>query len=612
MKSQIQKDENLQQTRWDLSALYKSLDDEKIAVDIEQVESMARAFPERYKGQLNTKLELALRDIIVMEEISEAMFAYLYLMSSRDADNEKIKQKMSVASERIAVAMAGMAFFDIELGAMPEDVYLAQVEKSPILLQHKPYLDKIRQNAKYNLSEAEETLLTKISPFTSSEWDDMMDEMETKLRFRLPVFGGLWHKTYNMSEILNIANASHSAKLRKRALDELNRELERSNYLNLRVRALNLLVGEKNMLDTERGFEYPMQARNISNNLDKDTVDALHKTVLEYGSVQGKRYYKILKKLLGKDVLEWADRNAPLPFESKAYYSWDDCVKTVLSAYKKFSPRLEALIEDSFANHRVDAPVYAGKTSGAYNYTIVAEGGKVLTYTFLNYMGTVRDVMTLAHELGHSVHGQLAGAKQGVLQTQAPMAYAETASIFGEMLTFEYMLEQIKDKRERLALLLMKANDWINSVNRQISFSFFEQEVHNKRKNGKLTTKDFNDIWVKVSKDMYGEDGELFRYRNMENLWCYVGHFMRPFYVYAYAFGELFTQSLFAVKTRTPREFERLYIEMLESGSTKNAVELMAPFGLDPRKSDFWRQGIDVSIKKWLDEAEKIMMELGL
>ena len=612
MRNSVKNDTNLINTRWDLSALYKSIDDEKIDVDIEQVEKMALAFPKRFKGQLSEKLEPALKDIIVMQEISEAMFAYLYLMSSRDAENELIKQKLSVASERLSVAMAGMAFFDIELGAMTEDVYMKQLETSPLLMQHKPYLDKIRQNAKYNLSETEETLLTKISPFTSAEWDDMMDEMETKLRFRLPVLGGLWHKTYNMSEILNIANASHSAKNRKKALDKLNKELADSNYLSLRVRALNLLMGEKNMLDRERGFEYPMQGRNISNNLDKETVEALHKTVLEYGSVQGKRYYKILKKLLGKDVLAWADRNAPLPFESKAYYSWDDCVKTVLGAYRKFSPKLEALIKDSFANHRIDAPVYQGKTSGAYNYTIVAEGGKVLTYTFLNYMGTVRDVMTLAHELGHSVHGQLAGAKQGVLQTQAPMAYAETASIFGEMLTFEYMLEQIKDKREKLALLLMKANDWINSVNRQISFSFFEQEVHNRRSKGKLTTSDFNNIWVKVSKDMYGEDGELFHYDNMENLWSYVGHFMRPFYVYAYAFGELFTQSLFAVKSRTPREFEKLYIEMLESGSTKNAVELMAPFGLDPRKADFWRQGIDVSIKKWLDEAEKIIMELGL
>ena len=227
-------------------------------------------------------------------------------------------------------------------------------------------------------------------------------------------------------------------------------------------------------------------------------------------------------------------------------------------------------------------------------------------------MGSVRDVMTLAHELGHSVHGQLAGETQGVLQAQAPMAYAETASIFGEMLTFEYLLSTIKNKKEKLALLLSKANDWINSVNRQISFSEFEQLSHTKRKEGKLSTEDFNKIWLDVTKQMYGKDGEIFKYENMENLWCYVGHFMRPFYVYAYSFGELFTQSLFAIKNENKKDFEKLYIEMLKSGSTKNAVELMKPFGLDPRKSDFWEKGINISIKKWLDEAESLMKELKI
>ena len=442
--------------------------------------------------------------------------------------------------------------------------------------------------------------------FLSGEWNDMMDEIETKLQFR---FG---RKKYNISEIINLSNTSHNAKKRKKALDELNSVLASSGYANLRARALNLVMGEKNLMDKERGFKSPMEARNISNNLDAKTVDALHTAVAKYGAEQGKRYYNILRKLLHKKILHWSDRNAPLPFESKTYYSWDKCVDTVMNAYQNFSPTLADLIKDSFKNHRIDAPVYKGKTSGAYNYTVVAKGGKVYTWTFLNYLGTTRDVMTLAHELGHSVHGQLAGKKQGTLQAQAPMAYAETASIFGEMLTFEYMLNKLTDKKEKLVLLLSKANDWINSVNRQISFSFFEQIIHEKRKLGKLTDSDFNDAWMKVSKDMYGRDGEVFTYDNMENLWSYVGHFMRPFYVYAYSFGELFTQSLFAVKSKNPKKFEKLYIEMLESGSSKNAVELMKPFGLNPTNSSFWKQGIDISIKKWLDEAEILIKELKL
>ncbi len=602
----MKKDENLLNIRWDLTPLYKSIKDKKIETDIKKVEKLCFDFPKKYKNHLNTKLENALKDIITIDEITSTMFAFFYLMSSRDAENQEIKKQTSIASERLSVALANLTFFDIELGTLDKKVYEGQLKNSKLLTHHKPYLDKIRKNAKYQLSEPVETILTKISPFLSGEWDDMMDEIETKLQFS---FG---RKKYNISEIINLSNTSHNAKKRKKALDELNRVLETSNYANLRARALNMVMGEKNLMDKERGFKSPMEARNISNNLDAKTVDALHTAVAKYGAEQGKRYYNILRKLLHKKILHWSDRNAPLPFESKVYYPWNKCVDTVINAYQNFSSTLADLIRDSFKNHRIDAPVYKGKTSGAYNYTVVAEGGKVYTWTFLNYLGTTRDVMTLAHELGHSVHGQLAGKKQGTLQTQAPMAYAETASIFGEMLTFEYMLNQITDKKEKLALLLSKANDWINSVNRQISFSFFEQIIHEKRKHGKLTTKNFNDAWMKVSKDMYGRDGEVFTYDNMENLWSYVGHFMRPFYVYAYSFGELFTQSLFAVKSKNPKKFEKLYIQMLESGSTKNAVELMKPFGLNPTNSTFWKQGIDISIKKWLDEAEILIKELKL
>lgn len=601
----MKKDEKLLNTRWDLTPLYKSINDSQISKDIKEVETISQAFPIKYKGKLNTKLHDALVDIIKIDEITTTMFAYFYLMGSRDAENQEIKKQTSLATEKISVALANLTFFDIELGAISKESYEKQLKESPLLKKHKPYMDKIRKNAKYQLSESVETILTKVSPFMSSEWDDMMDEMETKLEFKLG------RKKYNLSEIIHISNTAHNSKLRKKALDELNKVLETSNYANLRTRALNLTIGEKNLMDNERGFKHPMSARNISNNLDDKTVDALHTAVAKYGSEQGKRYYKILKKLLKKKSLNWSDRNAPLPFESKAYYSWDKCVETVISAYEKFSPTLANLIKDSFKNNRIDAPVYKGKTSGAYNYTMVAKGGKVYTWTFLNYLGTTRDVMTLAHELGHSVHGQLAGEKQGTLQAQAPMAYAETASIFGEMLTFEYMLENIKDKKEKLVLLLSKANDWINSVNRQISFSFFEQIIHKQRKSGKLTSSDFNNAWLKVSKDMYGKDGEIFNYDNIENLWSYVGHFMRPFYVYAYSFGELFTQSLFAIKEKT-ENFEKLYIDMLSSGSTKDAVSLMKPFGLNPNDSKFWKQGIDVSIKKWLDEAEILIKELKL
>ena len=598
------KETNLQNIRWDLTPFYKSIHDVKIKTDIEKVKTLSNKIIKDYKGKLNNSLENALETLIEIDEITSKIFAYFYLMSSRDADNQEIKKQMSKATEELSKSLSLLSIFEIELAKMDKVDYENQVKNSPLLKKHKPYMDKIRNNAKHLLDEKVEMILSKMSPFGVSEWDDMMDEEETKLVFKLG------RKKYNLSEILHITNSSHKAKKREKALTEINNVLASSGYQNHRTRALNVVMGKKNLMDEERGFKHILDSRNIDNNLDDKTVEALHNAVLKYGSVQGKRYYNILKKLLKKKILLWSDRNAPIPFESKTYINWDKCVEIVLNSYENFSPTLADLIRDSFKNNRIDAPVYKGKTSGAYNYTVVSNGGRVYTWTFLNYMGSVRDVMTLAHELGHSVHGQLAGEAQGTLQAQAPMAYAETASIFGEMLTFEYLLSTIKNKKEKLALLLSKANDWLNSVNRQISFSLFEQKAHTKRKNGKLSTEDFNNIWLDVTKQMYGREGEIFTYKNMENLWSYVGHFMRPFYVYAYSFGELFTQSLFAVKNDNPKNFEKLYLDMLKSGSTKNAVSLMKPFGLDPRKPDFWKKGIDISIKKWLDEAEKLMSEI--
>ena len=602
----MKQDVNLINTRWDLTPLYTSIYDKNISKDIDTVIKMCDDFQNKYKGKLDKNLEEAIKDLILMDEISTTIFAFFYLNSSRDGANEEIKKQTSIAEGQLSVAFAQISFFDIEVGKMSDVDFETQIEKSTILKHNKPFLLKIRKNAKYQLTETVETMLSKLSPFLDNEWDDMLDEKETSLKFRLGF------KNYNLSEILHITSNSKSSRKRKKALNIVNKELKDSGYQTLRARALNIVMGHKNLIDKERGFNGILDARNISNNLDNETVNILHKTVNVYGKEQGFRYYKIIKKLLKKDILNWSDRNAPLPFESTETYSWDECKNIVLNAYNNFSPILSNLIQYNFDNNRIDAPLYDGKTSGAYNYSIASKEGKIYSWTFLNYLGTTRDVMTLAHELGHSVHGLLAGKKQGTLQMQAPMAYAETASIFGEMLTFEYLIKNTKNKKEKLALLLNKSNDWLNSVNRQISFSNFEQLCHEQRKNGKLTTKDFNNIWLQVTKDMYGEDGDIFNYDNTENLWCYVSHFMRPFYVYAYAFGELFTQSLFAVKEQNKEKFIPLYIEMLESGSTKNAIELMKPFGLDPRNEEFWKNGINVSIKKWLDEAEILISELHL
>ena len=582
--------------RWDLTQLYGGLDDPKIGADLEKAEELCGHLA-RLKGRLAKELPAALELVVGISELSGALEAYFYLLSSCDVENQGIKKAMSAASERLARAFAATSFIDIEIAAIPEADYAA-LQSSPIVARHKPYLDRIRRDAKFQLSEKEESLLVRISPFASGEWDDMLDEFESKVPF---VLDG---KTLTLAEIVHAMNASHDSDTRSNAMKALNDTLGRSNYSWLRARALNLVAGRKSALDSLRGFESPMHSRNLHNNLDDKVVDALHESVRKYAVPEMARYHKILAKLLGKEKLLWSDRNAPLPFEDKRTIPYPEAEKLVLDSFKGFSPKIAALLRESLDARRLDAPALKGKASGAYNCTIVGEGGATTTWTFLNYLGTQRDVMTLAHELGHAAHGLLAGARQGVLLASAPMAYAETASIFGEMLVFENLLGRAAAREEKLCLLCGKITDWINSVGRQISFSFFEQRLHARRKEGKLSAADLDKMWLDVSREFYGE---LFDYSDMERLWSYVGHFMRPFYVYAYAFGELFTQSLFAARPVLGKRFEPLYMEMLSSGGAKDAVELMAPFGLDPRDPGFWRRGIEASVGRWLSEVEKLV-----
>jgi oligoendopeptidase F len=310
--------------------------------------------------------------------------------------------------------------------------------------------------------------------------------------------------------------------------------------------------------------------------------------------------------------LRWSDRNAPLPRTAKEVVPWKDCVETVLSAYESFSPTLAGLVSRMLERKWVDAPPYAGKTGGAFNYAVLLPSGEARAYNFLNYLGSPRDIMTVAHEAGHGVHGMLAAKAQGALMFRAPMVYAETASIFGEMTTFRYLLDRTENDEKKLGLLMEKSADHINTVVRQISFSNFERRVHDARRSARLTVEDFDRTWLDVTHAFYGAPGELFTFDDVEPLWSYVSHFLRPFYVYAYAFGELFTQSLFARRTEFGADFEPMYLELLRAGGSQNAVELMAPFGLDPRDPGFWRRGIAASIASWLDEAEVLSARLGV
>jgi oligoendopeptidase F len=593
--------------RWELGDLYRDLDDPQLERDLEALLAMAEAFDAAHRGKLEDTLGQALRDQAAMTALGDKLFGYLFLRKSTDATSEAIQKRLGQVQEAWSRAEADhLTFFEHELAATSDEAYEALVARDEEVARHRPYLDHLRANRSYLLDEHVERALTLRSPYGPSEWQSYIDEMEAELRFE---FEG---ESHGLPGILHIINNDADGDRRASALAAFAKGLSAQRFDRLMARTLNVVLGAKAIEDRERGYPSPMSARNIGNRVDDDTVEALHHAVAEHGAAQGRRYYRLLSAHLGARPLRWSDRNAPLPFSEGRTIPWRECVDTVLAAYESFSPRLRDLVATMIERKWVDAPPAAGKTGGAFNLALLLPSGEPRAYNFLNYLGATRDVMTVAHEAGHGAHGLLAAEAQGPLMFRAPMAYAETASIFGEMTTFRFLVDRAESDEARLALLMDKCADHINTVVRQISFSNFEQRIHAARREGKLTVDDYNQTWMDTTRAFYGEDGDLFTYRDMHNLWAYVHHFLRPFYVYAYAFGELFTQSLFALQDQFGDDFEPMYLELLRAGGTKGATQLMAPFGLDPRDPEFWRRGIEGSIGRWLDEAETISARLGI
>ena len=603
----LQEATGAESVHWDLTDLYKDIDDPALDADLARAIALAQQYHSDHAGKLTQTLGAALDAQAKLTCIVDQLFVYLFLRRSTDAGNQRIQQRLGVVQEAWSQASADhLTFFEHELVAIDDATYTAILERDATAKQHQSLLDHIRANRRFLLAEDVERALTLRAPYGPSEWSDHIDEVEAELRFSFD------DRELTLPETLHIVSNDRDEGRRAKALETFSKGLTSQRFDRLMARTLNVVLGAKYVEDRERGYANPMSFANIGNRVDDETVEALHKAVADFGAQQGRRYYRLLAAHLGKPTLKWSDRNAPLPYSSDRVVPWGECVETVLSAYGSFSPTLRDLVAQMLDRKWVDAPPYAGKSGGAFNYSVLLPNGEARAYNLLNYLGSPRDIMTVAHEVGHGVHGILAARSQGALMFRAPMAYAETASIFGEMTTFRYLLQRTSTDEQKLALLMEKSADHINTVVRQISFSNFERRAHEARRGAKLTVDDFNNVWMDVTRAFYGEPGQLFTYENVDNLWSYVSHFLRPFYVYAYAFGELFTQSLFARRADFGAEFEPLYLSLLRAGGSQSAVELMAPFGLDPRDPSFWRRGIEASVATWLDEAEVISARMGV
>jgi oligoendopeptidase F len=586
--------------RWDLASFYKAPTDPAVARDLAQALALMADFEETFRGQLGRKLGAALLALQHITRLTNKLGYYFFLATSCDTSNAALRKGQSRVEEALAAARAKhLTFFDLELAKLSQADLNKQYRTDKTAAQHRPMVEHTRKLATHFLSEEVETALTLREPFGPHEWDDMMDELESGLRI---TFEG---RKWLFPEILHVLEEERDSKRRAAALKAINGGLASQRLTYFQTRALNVMLGEKMTDDAQRNFTHPMAARNLSNKVDEATVEALHKAVSGSGVKLARRFYKLKARLLGLKALKWSDRNAQMPFAVKRQVSWDEACRIVHGAYAAFSPTLGKLVARIIKEGWIDAPPQPAKVGGAYDASVPLPG-EDRTYVLMNYLGSPRDVATLAHELGHAVHGLLALEAQGPLMWHAPMVYAETASVFGEMLTFEHLLSATESDTERLALLMDKMNDFLNTVVRQICFSAFEQRIHARRREGKLATADFAALWQEVTVQFYGKSGEVFSYADMDNMWSYIGHFHTPFYVYAYAFGELFTQSLMAARPRVGAKFEPLYLNLLRAGDTKDAVALLAPFGLNPTAPDFWGKGLAHSLGRWLDEAERL------
>ena len=577
---------------WDLSDLYPGPDSPELARDLERAAEEARGIRADYQGQLaaldGAGLAAAIRRYEAVEERLGRIGSYAQLVYAGDVSNPDNGKFYQSIQERVTAISADLVFFTLELNALSEAA-LAEKTASPALAAYAPWLRDVRAFRPYQLSDPLERLLHEKQVTGPSAWTRLFDETLAALRF--PVDG----EPLTSSEVLN-KMVSHAPETRRKAAQSFGSVLGENAPTFALIH--NTLAKDKQIEDSWRGFQRPVSARNLANLVEDEVVDALVAAVRESYPRLSHRYYRLKAKWFGVETLPYWDRNAPLPEDEDRIVPWADARRTVLDAYDAFSPRLGELGRRFFDRAWIDAPARAGKSPGAFAHPTVPAAHP---YILLNYQGRTRDVMTLAHELGHGVH-QVLAADQGHLMADTPLPLAETASVFGEMLTFQAMLKAETDPKRRKIMLAAKVEDMLNTVVRQIAFHCFEARLHDERRAGELLPERIGEIWLETQREALGPVFELdaeYRY-----YWAYVPHFVHvPFYVYAYAFGDCLVNSLYAVYEQAESGFVDKYLDMLAAGGTRRHRELLAPFGLDAADPAFWHKGLGV-IERFIDDLE--------
>ena len=579
---------------WNLADLYASPEDPKFAGDMKRGEELARAFAEKYRGRLASlsgeDLAAALKDYEALSDLLGRIGSYAQLYYVGDTTDSQRGKFYGDVSAKLTEISTLLLFFELELNRI-DDAALEQAMKVPALAHYRPWIENLRMEKPYQLDDKLEELFLEKSQTSSSAFNRLFDETMAGLRFEVD------GEMLSLEPTLNLTQSPDEAKRRKGS-----EALAKTFGANIKLFTLitNTLAKDKDISDRWRGFKDISDARHLSNRVEPEVVAALVESVRRNYAQISHRYYRMKAKWLGKDKLMHWDRNAPLPAEDTREVPWADAQEMVLSAYGQFAPEMASIAKDFFDKRWIDAPSRPGKAPGAFAHPTVPSAHP---YVLLNYLGKTRDVMTLAHELGHGVH-QVLAAKQGALMASTPLTLAETASVFGEMLTFQAMLAKTTDPAKRKILLASKVEDMINTVVRQIAFYTFERKVHEARKAGELTPEQINAIWMEVQHESLG-DAIAFG-PGYETFWTYIPHFIHsPFYVYAYAFGDCLVNSLYARYRESEQGFQDKYFEMLKAGGTKHHSDLLRPFGLDAADPKFWDKGLSV-ISGMIDELERM------
>jgi oligoendopeptidase F len=581
---------------WNLADLYAGIDGPQVKCDLDRGTSESLAFEEAFKGRLTALVEqadagsqfaAAVKRYEALDDLLGRLTSYAGLLHAGDTVDPARAKFYADVQERVTAASTHLLFFPLEVNRL-DDAKLEAAMQDPALAHYRPWIEDVRKDKPHQLEERIEQLFHEKSVTGYSAWNRLFDETIASLRFKVN------SKSHAIEPTLNLMQDPRAA-MRQAASQALAKTFKE----NLRTFALitNVLAKDKEISDRWRGFVNAADARHLANRVEPEVVEALVEAVRAAYPRLSHRYYALKARWFGKKRLPHWDRNAPLLAVPTRTIGWSEAQATVLDAYGAFSPKMAEIAARFFRNNWIDAPVRPGKVPGAFSHPTVPSAHP---YVLVNYQGRSRDVMTLAHELGHGVH-QVLAAPNGPLMAPTPYTLAETASVFGEMLTFKKLLAQA-DRKQRKTMLTAKVEDMINTVVRQIAFYTFERKVHAERRNGALTTERLNALWLEVQQESLGPAIEL--KPGYETFWAYIPHFVRrPFYVYAYAFGDCLVNSLYAVYERASEGFAERYLDMLAAGGTKHHSELLEPFGLNARTPAFWQDGLGV-VERMIVELE--------